>query len=119
MKMFLYRLISVRDGSKDGVVVYGGTHYHHHQLLMVIEAVDVEHAARALNTRIVGSFDRSSVNCPTIYYTSDYYGGNQRPNNNDEGYFSLSLKELESSDEIMHPDLGEKIRLKVSAPQLG
>lgn len=119
MKIFLYLLTSLRDGRKDGITVLGGTHYHHDQLLAVIEADDAEHAARALNTKIVGSFDRSSVNCPTVYYTSNYYGKDiQRPLNDEEGYFFLSLKELEKGDEITHPDLKEKIRLKVTAPTI-
>jgi len=53
-----------------------------------------------------------------VYYTSDYYGGRQHPHNHPEGYFFLSLKELEKSDEITHPDLEEKIRLKITAPRL-
>jgi hypothetical protein len=116
MKTFLYLLTSLRDGGRDGVFVMGGTRYHRDQLLAVIEAVDAEHAAKALNIQIVGSFDRSSVNCPTIYYTSDYYGGKPHPPNHPEGYFYLSLKELESGDEITHPDLKNKIRYKVTAP---
>lgn len=115
MKTILYLLTSIRDGSKDGVMVFGGTLYHHDQLLLVIEATDVEHAARALNIKIINSFDRSSVNCPTVYYTSDYYGGNQHPTNHKKGYFFLSLKEMEAGDKSKHPDLEEKIRLKVSA----
>lgn len=95
-----------------------GTHYHHDQLLMIIEAENAEHAAQALNIKIIGSFDRSSVNCSTIYYTSDYYGGNPHPLNHPEGYFFLSLREMEARDESTHPDLQEKIRLKVSAPKL-
>lgn len=119
MKTFLYRLTSLRDGRKDGKIVLGGTHYHHDQLLLVIEAEDVEHAAHALNIKIVGSFDRSSVNCPTVYYTSNYYREDTgKPLNNNEGYFFLSLKELEKGDEINHHDLKEKIRLKVMAPKL-
>jgi hypothetical protein len=85
---------------------------------MIIEAPDAESAAQALNTEIVGSFDRSSVNCPTVYYTSNYYGKKRRPLNDDEGYFFLSLKELEVGDKIAHPALDEKIRLRVTAPQL-
>ncbi len=119
MKTFLYRLTSLRDGRKDGTTVFGGTHYNCDQLLVVIEADDAEHAAQALNTRIVGSFDRSNVNCPTVYYTSSYYGeGAQRPLNDKEGYFFLSLKELEKGDEIIHSNLKEKIRLKVTAPKI-
>lgn len=114
--MFLYRLTSIRNGSKDSVIILGGTHYYHDQLLMIIEAEDAERAAHALNIKIIGSFDRSSVNCPTIYYTSDYYGGNPHPLNHPKGYFFLSLKELEACDEARHSDLQEKIRLKVSAP---
>lgn len=119
MKTFLYRLTSLRDGKKDGATVLGGTHYHHDQLLAVIEANDAEHAAQALNTRIIGSFDRSSVNCPTIYYTSSYYGEDiRRPPNDEEGYFFLSLKELEEGDGNIHSDLKEKIHLKVTAPKM-
>lgn len=117
MKTFLYILTSLRDGKKDGVGVIGGTHYHRDQLLLIIEATDVEQAARAMNVKIVGSFDRSSVSCPTIYYTSDYYGGRQHPLNHEEGYFFLSLKELEPSDGNKFPDLKEKIRFKVTAPK--
>lgn len=88
MKTFLYRLTSLRDGRKDKTTVLGGSYYHHDQLLMIIEAEDAEHAAHALNTKIVGSFDRSSVNCPTVYYTSNYYGEDTpRPMNDEEGYF--------------------------------
>jgi hypothetical protein len=119
MKIFLYRLTSLRDGKKDKTVVVGGTHYHHNQILVVIKAVDAEHAAHALNTKIVGSFDRSSINCPTIYYTSSYYEeGTQRPISDKKGYFFLSLKELEKGDEITHPDLKEKIRFMVTAQKL-
>ena len=117
MKKFLYCLTSIRDGKKDGVTVFGGTHYHHNQLLMVIEAVDIERAARALNVRVISSFDRSGVNCPTIYYTSGHYEDKSCPEKDKEGYFFLSLKELESGDAIMHPDLAEKIRLKITAPE--
>lgn len=117
MKTFLYILTSIRNGSKDGAIVLGGTHYHHDQLLAVIDAVDAEHAAQALNIKIVSLFDRSRVNCPTVYYTSDYYGGGEHPLNHPEGYFFLSLKELEKGDEIKHPDLKDKIRLKVTAPK--
>jgi hypothetical protein len=118
MKTFLYCITSLRDGSEDGQTVWGGTHYHHDQLLVVIDAVDVEHAAGALNTKVIGSFVRSSVKCPTIYYTSDYYGGKQHPDDHPEGYFFLFLKELESSDKIMFPNLEEKIHFKVVAPQI-
>ena len=117
MKTFLYILTSLRDGRKDGASVIGGTHYHHDQLLLIIEADDVEQAARALNVKVLSSFDRSSVNCPTIYYTSDYYDGREHPLNHPEGYFFLSLKEIEPSDKATHPDLKEKIRFKVTAPQ--
>ena len=117
MKTFLYSLTTLRDGRKDDETVIGGTHYHRNQLLLVIEAAEVEQAARALNIIILNSFDRSSVNCPTIYYTSDYYGGRQHPLNHPEGYFFLSLKELEPGDKNKHPDLEEKIRFKVIAPQ--
>lgn len=106
MKTFLHILTSVRDGRADGVIVLGGTHYHHRQLLMVIEAEDVERAAQVLNLRITDSFDRSSVSCPTIYYLG--HCGH-------EG--SLSLKELEPGDEIAHPDLEEKMRSKVIVPK--
>ena len=116
MKTFLYLLTSLRNGKKDGEMVIGGTMYHHDQLLAVIEAVDVKRAAKALNIKIVGSFDRSSVNCPTVYYTSDYYKGKRHPSNHPEGYFYLSLKELEKGDENKHPDLKKKIRFKVTAP---
>lgn len=118
MKTFLYILTSLRNGKTDRIFVMGGTHYHHDQLLMVIEAEDAQHAAQALNTQIIGSFDRSSVKCPTVYYTSNYYAAEKkRPLNDEEGYFFLSLKELETSDRGTHPDLDTKLRLKVTAPK--
>jgi len=117
MKTFLYLISSLRDGQKDSEIVVGGTHYHHEQLLVVIEAENAEHAARALNIQILTSMDRSSVGLPTIYYTSDYYGGpDKHPLNHGEGYFFLALKEIEKSDSDTHPDLEEKMRLKVVAP---
>ena len=117
MKTFLYFLTSFRSGAKDKAVIIGGTHYYHEHLLMVIEAIDAQQAARALNTKIVDTFDRSGVHCPTIYYTSEYFGNRKAPPDHPEGYFYLSLREIEPSDEISHPDLKEKIRLKVTAPQ--
>lgn len=118
MKVFLYCLTSIRNGSEDGVAVMSGSHYYHDHLLAVIEAENAEHAARALNTKILSSFERSSVNCPTIYYTSDYYEGRERPlNHREEGYFFLSLKEPEEGDMNKHPNFEEKIRLKVTAPR--
>ncbi len=117
MKTFLYILTTLRDGSKDGVPVVSGTHYSHHQLLAVIEAEGVNHATRALNTKVVRSFDRSKEGCSTVYYTSDYYGVElKEPFNHKEGHFFFSLKELEPSDVSTYPDLDEKIRLKVTAP---
>jgi hypothetical protein len=107
LQTFLYRLTAARNGRKDNVFVVGGTHYWRDQLLLVIDAVDVHHAAQALNVTIVGSFDRSSVNCPTVYYTSK----------SDSGSFHLSLKELEPMDQGTHPDLEEKIRFKIIVPQ--
>ncbi len=120
MKMFLYYLCTLRDGRKDNTPVLGGTHYHRDQLLLVIEAKDAEHAARALNTKIIGSFDRSDAKLPTgglpdIYYTSDYYGGGKHPFNHPEGYFFLALKEMRDKDEITFPDLAKKIHFKITA----
>ncbi len=116
MKTFLYILTSLRDGDKDGVFVVSGPRYYHEQLLMAIEAVDVEQAAQALNTKIVNSFDR--LNLPTIHCTSSYYkDDNQRPARYEEGYFFFSLKEPELFDREKYPDLEEKIRFKVTAPQ--
>lgn len=110
-------MTSLRDGSKDRKIVVGGTHYHHDQLLMVIEAENARHAARALNLTISHCFDRAGVKLPTIHYTSDYYGGiDKHPINHEEGYFFLSLKELEESDWNTHPDLKKKMRFKVVAP---
>ena len=119
MKTFLYILTSLRDGDKDGVLVVSGPCYYHDQLLAAIEARDVEHAAQAINTKIIRSFDRSSVNLPTIYYTSSYIGvDNPRPVNDKEGYFFFSLKEPEPFDKNKYPDLEEKIRFKITAPQV-
>jgi len=118
MKTFLYILTSLRKGNINAVTFTVGVLYHHNQLLMAIEAVDVEHAAQALNTKIIRSFDRSAVNLPTIYYTSSYYGeGNQRPVNDKEGYFFFSLKEPEPFDRKRYPNLEEKVCFKVTAPQ--
>jgi len=117
LKMFLYRLTSLRSGEKDGKMVIGGTHYHHNQLLMIIEAEDVEQAARALNVTIRSSFDRSCVKMPTVYYTSDYYAGVERPQNDSEGYFYLSLKEVERGDREEFRNFAEKYRVRVVAPK--
>ncbi len=103
MKTFLYIASSTRSGIEDATLVIGGSHYNHRQLLLAIDAVDHEHAARALGLTITSTFDRSSVGCPNMYST-----------NQDQG-FSLFLKELESGDCISHKDLNEKIRLKVTA----
>jgi hypothetical protein len=116
MKTFLYRLTSLRRGEEDGVSVLSGTHYYHDELLIVIDARDAEHAACALNTKILGTFDRSSEGLPIIYYTSDYYGGRPHPLNHPEGYFYFSLKEFEDSDRNTHPDLEENLRRKITAP---
>lgn len=121
MKTFLYCLCTLRDGAKDNVSVPGGRIYYHDYLLLVIDAVDVEHAVRALHAKIFGSFVRSSpsLSSPlvTIYYTSDYYGvGNKRPDNFPEGYFYFYLKEAEASDTITHPNLAERMHYKIVAP---
>jgi hypothetical protein len=99
------------------VWVLGGTLYYHHQLLLVIEADDAEQAAKALGTKIVGSFDRSRANLPTVYYTGISHENQDRASNHKEGCFFLSLKELEPGDESTHPDLVEKTHLKVTAPR--
>lgn len=113
LKTFLYILTTLRDGASDEQVVFGGNLYYHPQLLMVIDAVDAEQAALALNTQITGSFDRSSSNLPTIYYVG-------KPGEvpiQKVGEFFFSIKEPERGDERKFPDLATKIRFKVAAPQ--
>lgn len=115
-KRFLYCLTTIRDARKDGTTVLGGTHYHHDQLLAVIEANDAEHAARALHVSVRSWFDRSSVGCPTIYYISDYYAGKKRPLNDKKDYFFFSLKEEEQGDDQKHLELAERKRFRIKAP---
>ncbi len=118
MKTFLYRVTSLRNAQTDGVIVTSGAHYHNNQLLLIIEARNIEDAARALNVRIIDSFDRSSVGCPTIYYTSSYYGDTPLPHPHREGYFFLSLKEIEKGDDKFYPTFEYCMKHKITAPTL-
>jgi hypothetical protein len=66
-----------------------------------------------------GQKDGVAVMGGTHYTTTSYYGSESaRPQNHKEGYFFLSIKELEPNDSIKHRDLDEKIRLGVVAPPL-